>query len=68
MKKILSALGLGSGIILVILFILFMFVVGPLLFVYGLNLIGFETAYTFETLFGAFLIMIVLRGGGTSSK
>lgn len=67
-KKLLGSLGIGGGIALIIMFVLFLFVIGPLFLIWGINLIGFDVPYNFYTLFGAFLIMLILRGNSGSSE
>jgi uncharacterized membrane protein YeaQ/YmgE (transglycosylase-associated protein family) len=43
------------------MFILGIFVVSPLLLIWGLNLLGFAVPYTFKSLLGAILVIVVLR-------
>lgn len=68
MNKFKSFLKLGGGIFGLVITILLLIIVGPLCLIWGLNLIGIDTPYTFGSIFGSFLIMLVLRGGSSSKS
>lgn len=60
-QKLLRKLTSIGALGFVIMFILGIFVVSPLLLIWGLNLLGFAVPYTFKSLLGAILVIIVLR-------
>lgn len=60
-QKLLRKLASIGSLDFVIMFILGIFVVSPLLLIWGLNLLGFAVPYTFKSLLGAILVIIVLR-------
>lgn len=67
MNKLKSLLEIG-GILGLGATIIFLLIVGPLCLIWGLNLLGFDIEYSFGSLFGGFLVMLVLRGGGSNPK
>jgi len=69
MHKIIKALfnkfGNIIGISLIVLLVVGLLVLVPVLFIWGINLIGIPVAYTFKTWSGALIIMTILRGGSS---
>ena len=62
-KGIITGLAGGSAIIGAILLLILIIGIGPALLIGGLNLMGLAVPFTLKTWFGAFLVMLVLRGG-----
>jgi hypothetical protein len=60
-KKILATFGLGGSLAIGLIVILGLLVVSPLLLICGLNLLGFDVPLSFQTVFGAILVVLVLR-------
>jgi hypothetical protein len=68
-NKLFKYLGIGGAIALILFTLVLVFLIGPAILLWGLNLMGFEVEYTIGTFFGASLIIIALRAGsGTRSK
>ncbi len=67
-KKLFKYLGAGGAVALILLTVLLVFVVGPFMFIWGLNLMGFEVAYSIKTFFGASLGILALKATNTKSK
>ncbi len=68
-NKLFKYLGIGGAIALILFTLVLVFLIGPAILLWGLNLMGFEVEYTIGTFFGASLIIIALRAGsGTGSK
>ena len=66
-SKLKSAGSIGAivGIVaLAIVVIVGLAMLGGLIFVWGLNLMGFEVAYTFKTIIGAAVVILCLRPSG----
>lgn len=49
-------------ILLLILVFVLIFVVSPILLIFGLGLLGFDIALTFRTFFGAQLVLLAIHG------
>ena len=74
-KKIFKKITNGSGIFMAILALLLgvgliigLVLLSGTIFVWGLNLLGFETPYTLETIFGGFVIVACLRSTSSSKE
>ena len=67
-NKLLKYLGVGGAIALILFTLLLVFLIGPAILLWGLNLMGFEIEYSLKTFFGAALVIIALRAGTGSSK
>lgn len=65
-KKLFKYLGVGGAFALIALTIVLVFLIGPFMMLWGLNLMGFEIEYNIETFFGAALVIIALKAGSTS--
>ena len=68
LEKLIKNLGIGGAVGLGLFFVLGLLVVSPILLIWGLNLMGFEIAYTWKTIFGAVLVILVVRPSGSSSN
>ena len=68
LEKLIEKLGIGGAVGLGLFFVLGLLVVSPILLIWGLNLMGFEIAYTWKTIFGAVLVILVVRPSGSSSN
>jgi hypothetical protein len=60
-KKILAKIGLGGALGMGLIVILGLLIVSPVLLIWGLNLLGFDVPFSFQTVFGAILVVLVLR-------
>jgi hypothetical protein len=60
-KKILAKIGLGGALGMGLIVILGLLIVSPMLLIWGLNLLGFDVPFSFQTVFGAILVVLVLR-------
>jgi len=60
-KKILAKIGLGGALGMGLIVILGLLIVSPMLLIWGLNLLGFGVPLSFQTVFGAILVVLVLR-------
>ncbi len=60
-KKILAKIGLGGALGMGLIVILGLLIVSPVLLIWGLNLLGFDVPCSFQTVFGAILVVLVLR-------
>lgn len=60
-KKLSAILGLGGTVAAIIFLIVVLVVLGPLLLLWGLDLMGIEVQYTFKTFLGAFLVLLAFR-------
>ena len=67
-NKLVKYLGVGGAAALALFAILFIFVIGPLMLIGGLNLMGFDIAYSFKTFFGATLVILALKSNSTKGK
>lgn len=68
LEKLIKKLGIGGAVGLGIFFVLGLLVVSPILLIWGLNLMGFEIAYTWKTILGAVLVILVVRPSGSSKS
>ncbi len=68
LEKLIKKLGIGGAVGLGLFFVLGLLVVSPILLIWGLNLMGFEIAYTWKTILGAVLVILVVRPSGSSSN
>lgn len=64
-KSIFSSFGKVGAIAIVALLVIALVVCVPLLFIWGVNLMGVPVDYTIWTWLGAFIVMGVLRGGSS---
>lgn len=67
-KKLFKYLGVGGAVALIGLTALLVFLIGPALLIWGLNLMGMEVDYTVKTFFGAALVILALRAGGSAKS
>lgn len=67
-NKLFKYLGVGGAAALIFFAILFIFVIGPLMLIWGLNLMGFEVAYSLKTFFGAGLVILALKANSMKGK
>lgn len=68
LEKLIKKLGIGGAVGLGIFFVLGLLVVSPILLIWGLNLMGFEIAYTWKTILGAVLVILIVRPSGSSKS
>jgi hypothetical protein len=68
LEKLIKKLGIGGAVGLGLFFVLGLLVVSPILLIWGLNLMGFEIAYTWKTILGAVLVILVVRPSGSSKS
>ena len=68
LEKLIKKLVIGGAVGLGIFFVLGLLVVSPILLIWGLNLMGFEIAYTWKTILGAVLVILVVRPSGSSKS
>jgi len=67
-KKLFKYLGVGGAFALIALTLILIFLIGPAMMLWGLILMGFDIEYSMKTFFGAALVIIALRAGGTSKS
>lgn len=67
-KKLFKYLGIGGAVALLSLTVILVFLIGPALFIWGLNLMGIEVEYTVQTFFGAALVILALRAGSNAKS
>lgn len=60
--NLLKSIGLSAKVATLIFFAIFIALLAPLVFLWGLNLMGFEVEYSLKTLFGAFLVLFLVGG------
>ena len=68
LEKLIKKLGIGGAVGLGLFFVLGLLVVSPILLIWGLNLMGFEIAYTWKTILGAVLVILIVRPSGSSKS
>ena len=68
LEKLIKKLGIGGAVGLGIFFVLGLLVVSPILLIWGLNLMGFEISYTWKTILGAVLVILIVRPSGSSKS
>lgn len=68
LEKLLKKIGGGGAVGLIVFFVLGLLIVSPILLIWGLNLMGFEIAYTWKTILGAVLVILVVRPSGSSNS
>jgi hypothetical protein len=68
LEKILKKAGIGGAVGLGLVVLLGLFVVSPILLIWGLNLMGFPIDYTWKTILGAILVILIIRPSGTSKN
>lgn len=68
LNKLIKYLGAGGAITLLVLTVLLIFVVGPFMLIWGLNLMGLEVAYSIKTFLGAGFVMLALKTSNTKGK
>lgn len=68
LEKLIKKLGIGGAVGLGLFFVLGLLVVSPILLIWGLNSMGFEIAYTWKTILGAVLVILVVRPSGSSKS
>jgi hypothetical protein len=68
LNKLIRYLGAGGAVALIVLTALLIFVVGPFMLIWGLNLMGLEVAYSIKTFFGASLVILALKATNTKGK
>lgn len=67
-NKLIKYLGASGAVALILLSIILLFVVGPFMLIWGLNLMGLEVDYTIKTFFGASLVILALKATSTKGK
>ncbi|NBO36009.1 hypothetical protein EBU91_00455 [bacterium] len=60
-KKFIAKIGLGGAVGMTLFVILGLMIFSPMLLIGGLNLMGFPVPFTIKTIFGAILVVLVLR-------
>jgi hypothetical protein len=67
-NKLIKYLGAGGAVALILIAILLIFVVGPFMLIWGLNLMGVSIAYSIKTFFGASLVILALKATNTKGS